>query len=170
VPEEVYVDTGVLIAATFPGTTYSRSCRQFCDDLAGADSMVYTAQMARLDLARALRRMATKPGRLPLEIHDSFKLEQWASNPLIRSRWLWYGIREFERLIEQFARFTEVPFSMSVWKFSLDLMAAEALDSSDAMHLATARTISLPDFATTDADFRRIASPRVHLIRDTLPG
>jgi len=68
VPQDVYVDTGVFIAAIFPGTTYSEACRQFCDDLAAADSSVYTAQIARFDLARALRRLATRPDRLPINI------------------------------------------------------------------------------------------------------
>lgn len=165
VPQDVYPDTGVFVAAIFPGTLYSDACRQFCDDLAAANSNVYTAHIARLDMARAFRRLATKPGRLPEDIQVAFELDQWATNPLFRSRWLWHGAREFERLVSQFYRFTEIPFTLEIWRSSIDLMAAETLDSSDATHLASARIDGVPDFATTDADFRRISSPHIHLIR-----
>jgi predicted nucleic acid-binding protein len=162
----VYVDTGVFIAAVFPSTVDSDAARVFCNELIAAGSRVYTSQVARLDLARALRKLATKPGRLPEETRRAYDLDQWATNPLIRSRWLWHSVRQFERLVSQFDQYAELAFSMDVWHQSLDLMAAETLDSSDAMHLATARLAGLTHFATTDSDFRRIPSPQVLLIRD----
>jgi predicted nucleic acid-binding protein len=167
VPSDIYLDTGIILGAMFPGTPDSTSCGRFCNDLANADSRVYTAQIARMDLARALRQTATKPGRLPADIRTSFNRDLWATNPLIRSRWLWHGVREFDRLVGRFAFFIELPFTMDLWRRSLDLMAAETLDSSDGMHLATARSASLEYFATTDSDFRRVQSPHVLLIRDT---
>jgi predicted nucleic acid-binding protein len=45
-------------------------------------------------------------------------------------------------------------------------MAIDALDATDAWHLATARSIEFGDFATTDQDFRNVTHPRIHLLRD----
>ncbi len=60
----------------------------------------------------------------------------------------------------------EIPLTTADWRQSLEFMAVEALDATDAMHLAVARSLGINDFATTDGDFRRIIHPRIHLIRD----
>jgi predicted nucleic acid-binding protein len=105
---------------------------------------------------------------LPDVVRHSFGLDQWQNNPLIRGRRLWHGVKQFDRLVSQFEHFAELPFSLGTWQRSLDLMAAETLDSSDAMHLATARSAGLAYMATTDSDFRHVKSPHVLLIRDAV--
>jgi len=134
--------------------------------LADSATVVYFSQVVRLDLARALRRLATKPDKLAANTRDEYQLDQWGSNPMVRQRWLSRGVRRFQAFLDQFGEVVEIPLTTHVWLQSVDLMAFEALDGSDALHLASARAIGVGDFATTDDDFRRITYPVVHLIRD----
>lgn len=163
---EIFLDTGVVIGALFPGTPDAQACSIFCEHLVAAGSRVYISQVMRLDLARVLRRLATKPDKLPIALRDAYAPNRWGENPLIRQRWLRHGVREFQQFLNQFTAVAEVPITLGIWRESIDVMASEGLDSSDALHLATARVIGIADFATTDRDVRSIASPRVHVIRD----
>ena len=113
-----------------------------------------------------MRRMATIPALLPQQIRDFYDLDLWGTNPLIRQRWLSNGVRRFNTLLSQFAAVVEVPTNVDRWLESLDLMASEGLEPTDALHLASARYAGIADFFTADSDFRRIAWPQIHLIRD----
>lgn len=168
-PTNIYLDTSVLIGAMFPGTPDAAACNDYCRRLADGAATVYFSQSTRLDVARALRRLATKIDKLPAQVRDEYQLDQWGANPLIRQRWLTRGVRRFHALLDQFRESFEIPMTTHIWLQAVDLMAFESLDSSDSLHLASARAIGASDFATTDADFRRIAYPVVHLIRDSGP-
>jgi hypothetical protein len=91
----------------------------------------------------------------------------WGTNPIVRQRWLIRGVRLFEEFLNQFWEIDELPISNDVWKISIDLMGSENLDATDSLHVATARAYGIDHFFTADADFRRITTPEVHLIRDT---
>jgi predicted nucleic acid-binding protein len=169
VPASIHLDTSVIIGAMFLGTPDSSACSSFCRVLADGGTVVYFSQVVRLDLARALRRLATKPDKLRMNTRDEYQLDQWGSNPLVRQRWLTRGVRRFQAFLDQFVEVVEVPLTTHVWLQSIDLMAFEALDGSDALHLASARAIGVGDFATTDEDFRRITYPTVHLLRNVEP-
>lgn len=150
----------------YPGTPDATACRRFCQQLATDGTHVYFSQVLRLDLARAMRRLATKADKLAEEDQFRYRLDQWGSNPLIRQRWLTNGLRRFHAFLDQFEEAVEIPLTTADWRQSLEFMAVEALDATDAMHLAVARSLGINDFATTDGDFRRIIHPRIHLIRD----
>src|SRR5437867_4510477 len=107
----------------FPGTPDSSASTRFCRALADGAAVVYFSQVVRLDLARALRRLATKPDKLPANTRDEYQLEQWGSNPLVRQCWLTRGVRRFQAFLDQFAEVVEVPLTTHVWLQSVDLMA-----------------------------------------------
>jgi predicted nucleic acid-binding protein len=114
VPPEVYLDTSVIVAALFTGTPDAEACLSYCRALANADSKVYVSQVMRLDLARALRRLATKPDKVPAELRQEYKLDDWGRNPLIRQRWLRHAVRELDALLRQFGSVAELPFTLDV--------------------------------------------------------
>jgi predicted nucleic acid-binding protein len=168
-PPDIFLDTSVVIAGIYPGTPDATACRAFCERLADAGSYVYFSQVLRLDLARTMRRLATKADKLAEDDQVRYRLDQWGTNPLIRQRWLTNGLRRFHAFLDQFEEAVEIPLTTADWRQSLELMVVEALDASDAMHLAVARSLDIHEFATTDRDFRRITHPRIHLIREADP-
>ncbi|MGH2560065.1 MAG: type II toxin-antitoxin system VapC family toxin [Thermomicrobiales bacterium] len=168
-PSDIYLDTSVVVAGMYPGTPDAAACRTLCQQLAAARSHVYFSQALRLDLARAMRRLATKANKLAEDDQVRYRLDQWATNPLVRQRWLANGVRRFHAFLDQFEEAVEIPLTTAQWRQSLELMATETLDATDAMHLAVARWYDIPDFATTDRDFRRVTLPMIHLIRDADP-
>ena len=160
----------VVVAAMFPGPPNADASDRFCQRLIAVRSHIYFTQVLRLDLARALRRLATKAEKLPSEMHAEYQLELWGTNSLVRQRWLARGARRFDDFLKQFVEAVELPLTNDLWRQSLTIMGVEALDATDALHLATARWIDIADFATTDRDFRRITHPRIHLVRDDDPS
>jgi predicted nucleic acid-binding protein len=163
----VYLDTSVVIGAMYRGSPNATACKAFCTQLASDGSHVYFSQVLRLDLARALRRLATKPDKIDIEERREYRLDDWGRNTLVRQRWIANGVRRFHAFLDQFEEAVELPLTTRLWRDSLDLMAIDALDSADAMHIATARSSGIPHIATTDRDFRKITFPQVHLIRDS---
>ena len=80
-----------------------------------------------------------------------------------------FGVQRFEALIARFATVTEVEFDIPIWLASIDIMAQTNLRSHDAIHVATARSAGVRDFATVDAHSRRVPDLNVRLIRDPSP-
>ena len=146
-----------------------RLLHEFCIELRRSRTTVYFSHVLRIELARGMRRMATITSLLPQQIRSSYDLDLWGINPLIRQRWLTNGVRRFNTLLSQFAADIEIPTNVDRWIESIDLMASEGLEPTDALHLACARFAGVADFYTADADFRRIAWPQIHLIRDPVP-
>jgi predicted nucleic acid-binding protein len=162
----VYLDTSVFIGAIFPGTPNATSCQQVCRDLQQANTTVCFSQCLRLEYARAVRRLATKTDRLPLETAQEFRLSEWGTNPLVRQRWYGRAVRLLDEILARFWEVDELPFTAEVWRASVEVMAVEALDATDACHIATARNYGIGLFMTCDADFQRIRHPEIVLIRD----
>ncbi len=88
----------------------------------------------------------------------------------MRERWLDAGVQRFNDLMGRFDRVTEIPFGRTIWQASLAVMAQQRLRSHDAIHVATARTAGVRDFATLDDHFRRVPDLRLWLIRDAGPS
>ena len=165
-PSDVYLDTSVVVGAIFPGTPNSTACSTTCYQLNVANVHVYASLALRLDYGRAVRRLATKPDRLPPQTVQEFRLDEWAINPLVRQRWFGRAARLLDEFLNRFNEYDELPITNEIWRLSLELMGSESLDATDSLHVATARIFSIGHFFTADSDFRRIASPTVHLIRD----
>jgi predicted nucleic acid-binding protein len=168
-PRHVYLDTSVLVGAIVYGAPHAYACRQFCDELIAAGSRVYFSQILRLELSQALRRLATTRTNLSAAMRQQYQLDDWGTSAAVRSRWLTLGAAQFDLLLAQFAIAIELPFQVSTWAHSLDIMAQDGLQSRDAVHVATARQHGLRDLATVDADFQGIAGLQVQLIRNPSP-
>ena len=116
VPPDIFLDTSIVVAAMFLGTPDAEACARLCRDLVAAQSHVYFAQVLRLDLARALRRLATKADKLPASVRDEYQLALWGTNPLVRQRWLARGARRFDDFLRQFVEAVEVPLTTDLWR------------------------------------------------------
>jgi predicted nucleic acid-binding protein len=165
-PNDIYLDTSVVVAATYPGTANSDSASELCNDIRNAGVKVYFSEVLRLEFGRAIRRLATISDRLPPHARDRYELDKWSSRSLIRQRWLSNGVRRLSDLLLTFPTVVEIPLSNELWLESIGIMGMESLDATDALHLATAKAAGVNDFFTVDSDFRRVASPRIHLVRD----
>lgn len=168
-PINVFLDTSVVVAAAYPGTTNALAAQELCDDIRNAQANVYVAEVLRLEFGRAIRRLATKSDRLPTHARTTYDLEKWSANSLVRQRWLSNGVRRLNELLLSFHSVVEIPMSTKIWLESIKIMGSESLDATDALHIATANAVGVDDFFTMDSDFRRVASPRIHLIQDSKP-
>ena len=164
-PRHIYLDTSVIVGAIVTGAPHANACSVFCNWLAARDSRVYFSQVLRLELSQALRHLATRHQQLPQSVQQQYQLDQWGTSAPVRERWLALGITQFQALLGRFTEVIELPFRLSTWSQSVDIMAREGLQSLDAVHVATAQEHGLRDFATVDADFQRIPRLRVRLIR-----
>ena len=168
-PRHVYLDTSVVVGAIIYGAPHAGACRQFCNELIVAGSRVYFSQILRLELSQALRRLATTRTNLSAAMRQRYRLDDWGTSVTVRTRWLALGVTQFNLLLGQFAVAVELPFRVSTWTQSLDVMAQEGLQSRDAVHVATAREHGLGNLATVDADFQHVAGLWVRLIRNPSP-
>ncbi len=168
-PHDVYLDADVVVAGMFPGTTHSAASARFCRRLSDQSSRVYFSQILRLEIAQTVRKLATKPDRLPPDVRHDYQLDRWGQDFLVRQRWMTAGLAQFDAFLAQFAEVFEIPFRLRIWESSVGIMALEHLRSQDAVHLATARTIRVGHFATCDDDFRHVRDPRIWIIRDDHP-
>jgi predicted nucleic acid-binding protein len=166
VPDDIYVDTNIVVAAIIAGSDNASSAQQFCTALADTRSRIYFSQIIRLEISQAILRLAASPARLPIEIRERYRLERWNVDFLVRHRWMVHGVREFERLCGEFFHVYEYPFDEEIWLRSVHIMSHYRLHSLDAIHVATAQHLGIRDFATSDADFRRVDNLHCHLIRD----
>lgn len=137
-PQRIFLDSGVVVAAIIPGSQFWPECNAFCDRLIAESSEVYFSQILRLELTEAIRKLATIPGRAPADLYARFRLNAWERDPSVRRQWMQFGVRQFDALIERFAVVYELPFRPFIWLRSIEIMADRRLRSHDAVHLATA--------------------------------
>jgi predicted nucleic acid-binding protein len=167
-PTDVYLDSGVAIAATFPATLYAIGARDLCQRLIQQGATVYFSQILRLEFTEAVRKLATIQGRVPPEVRRQFRPDDWELDVAVRRRWLLFAVDRLESLLLRFANVYEIPFERSIWLRSVEIMAERQLRSHDAIHLATAYENRLTCVATTDDEFLKVPDLDVRLIRDPL--
>jgi predicted nucleic acid-binding protein len=166
-PADVYLDTSIVIATIFPGTTNSTACEAFSRRLAAERCQIFFSQILRLELSEAIRKLATRPDRIPNDLRTRFQLDEWNQSLFVRHRWMQNGLQRFAMLLESFREVVELSFDEEIWRSSVTTMADEQLRSHDAIHVATARSFGVACIAAADDHFRRIKDIDVRLIWDT---
>jgi predicted nucleic acid-binding protein len=168
-PDVSYLDTSVIVAATISGLPNGGASAAFCSSLVVQRKSVAISRIVWLELAQSLRNLASRPGQLPPDLFVRFQLDQWQVSPLVRHRWMRFGVAQFEELMARFVELFEIPFDDAVWRRSVGIMATDGLQSHDAVHVATARVFGVPQFVTLDDHFNRVRDLDVWLIRDPIP-
>ncbi len=164
-PSDIYLDTSTVVAAIVQGSTHSTASAAFCAALIEHGSRVYFSQLLRLELAEAIRRLATKQS-LPVDLRNDFHLDTWGTNLFVRQRWMDFGIRQFDDLLDRFAETFELPIRPRTWRSSLSAMVDSQLRAYDAIHVATAREYRIRHLATADRDYRNVSDLRIWLTQD----
>jgi len=129
---------------------------------------VFFSQIARYELAHLAWCLASPADRrqLPTDIIQSYGLDYWESNMLVRQRWLNTVNQDFETLLSMFQEVYEIPIRERYWANALNIMSYYNLRSYDALHLATARDLRIRDFATCDRQFESVDNLDLILVRD----
>lgn len=166
VPDDVYVDTSVIVAAMVNGSHYSQESRRFCTRLALDGSRVYFSQISRIEVSQAVARMASNPGRLDPDVRSAYGLDRWDMDFMVRNRWMSTMTGSFDTIVDEFAASFEVPFDSDIWRRSIPVMAHYRMRSMDAIHVASARSLGVRALATNDDHFRRVDGLNVILVRD----
>jgi len=165
-PDDIYLDTSFAVAAIVRGSRHSTACTAFCAQLISHGARVYFSQLLRLELAEAIRRLATKTEDLPADLRRDYQLDAWGTDFLVRQRWMDFGVRQFDDLLDRFAEAFELPIKTRTWRSGVSAMVDHQLRAYDAIHLATAREYHIGHLATADRDDRKIADLHVWLIQD----
>lgn len=165
-PRRIYLDTSFVIASLIAGLAHSEPCAAFCEQLADRRSVVYFSYLLRLEIAQALKNVATRPRQLPESLRLQFRLAQWATESAVRRRWMRFGFSQFDSLMATFQDVREIPLSLAACMQSRRIMSDYDLKSYDALHIATVRELRLRDFAATDREFRTVSGLKLWLIRD----
>jgi predicted nucleic acid-binding protein len=165
-PDDVYLDTGVVMVAIVPNSLYDEASRDFCERLIAQGCTVYFSQILRLELSEAGRKLATISGRVSADLRREYRLDDWERDVSVRRAWLFFMADEFELLPARFAEVLELPFDEAIWLRSVEVMAERQVRSHDAVHLATAYENRLTCFATTDDGLLEIPDLDVRLVRD----
>ncbi len=162
----VFLDTSAVVCAVQTGIPHHRACRDYRDQLVRDSRRVVISRLLRIEYAQAWYRMPATSYVRP-QIVRAFRLGAWDRNPAVRETWMAYGMTLLDQLLAGFAGTLELPIDESVIAASVQIMAQHRLRSHDAIHVATALAAGVPDFATVDADFRRVSALRLTLLRDT---
>ena len=106
--------------------------------------------------SRVQRSVTTERFRLALSGEDrrTYRLHRW-HDPLVREAHLQAMLRTLENLLAQF-EWHEVALAEAVRRDDARLMAEHNLRSYDAVHLASATAVGVPDFASLDRGYRRV--------------
>jgi predicted nucleic acid-binding protein len=162
-PSDVLLDTSVIAAAIVPGLPHAAACASFCRDLVADGTTIYFSRIVRLEFGQLWSRLPTSQ-YLPSDVQRRFYLGAWSKDPTVRLRWMAHGVSELERLLGGFNETFELPFDLTTWRASIDVMARHRLRSHDALHIASALAVRVNDVATLDDHFRRVSNLRVWLL------
>jgi predicted nucleic acid-binding protein len=165
-PDDLYLDTSVVVGAIIAGTPHSERARQALTEWANTGGSVYFSQILRAELSQALRNLASRPGQVPQDTREQFRLDSWSTESAVRERWLQHGVSKFRGFVASFDEVFELPFTTQIWNDSLRVIIDSGLQSIDAIHVATATRNGIRTLATLDDHFRRVPDLRVWLLRD----
>src|SRR4051812_49135320 len=130
-PRDIYLDTSIVVAAIVPGTPNARVSRDFFQGLLERNTRIHFSQILRIEVAQAIRNLASRRGQLPLRTQRRYRLDEWESNEAVRRRWMTDCAHQFEEFLSQFifeeflSQFIEVfelPFSITIWERGIELM------------------------------------------------
>jgi predicted nucleic acid-binding protein len=167
IPSHVYLDTSVAAAAIIGGSAHSQASQDFFAELASANSRVYFSRLVRIEVAQILKKYATK-NLAPPSLQQTFELDRFSQDFMIRQRWLNFGMGQFDTLMHTFSRAYELPIHKQTCQHGEKIMAQYNLDSNDAIHVATALRNDLKHLATIDGDYTRVGELNVILVRDPI--
>jgi predicted nucleic acid-binding protein len=162
---DVYLDTSVITAAIVQGSAHHRAAREYCDALVSSASRVYISRLVRIELLRAIRILAAVPENLPGSVRRRHRMGHWGNDIVVHEQWMRSGIERCEALPGDFIEMYELPLDYPDWDRVAELMAAFHLSSYDAVHVATAFEAGIHTIASVDADYTRVTSLNVVLVR-----
>lgn len=169
-PDDLYLDTSVVVAAIIRGTLFHAEALALCNLCAAARCRIYYSQLLKIELLQAVRSVGTAAGNLSDELRSIHRLARWGRDETVRRAWMQFGMNQFVELTDQFSEVYEIPISDDIWVRSAELMVTYHLDSYDAVHAASALSLGVFDLATLDTHFTRIADLTVHLLRTPAPS
>lgn len=161
----VYMDTNVAVATLVPAIAHHRACAEFCDAVEADQTRVVCSRILHVEFAQVWFRLPTTPYLDAATIRE-FRLRAWDRNASVRERWMAEGVTRLDDFFLRFAQVVQLPLTEATWRASVGFMARHRLRSHDAIHAATAIRVGVPDFASVDADFRRVPNLRLELLRD----
>jgi predicted nucleic acid-binding protein len=154
VPEHLYVDTDIFVNYLIGTQPNHARCRTFLERIQQeARTTLYVSSLSWLELAHVFTRPSFRD-ELAEDLQRRYRLGRWERTD-IRRAYLDGLIGAFDETLAQYA-WVEVPITPIVRRLAVRYMAEYRLGSQDAVHLASAAHVSVADFASFDAGYRRV--------------
>jgi predicted nucleic acid-binding protein len=165
-PQRLYVDNDIIVAHLFSAEPHHDRCQAFVEWLFQYGlTVLYVSCLSPVEFAHVIRRKDFRD-RLPDDLRAQFRLTEW-EQPLIRQHYLQTFSAAFESLLDQF-QWYEISITPEVRRLAVQYIEQYNLGAQDAIHLASAVSAGVFDFASLDQSYRRI--PGLHLWNDRLHG
>lgn len=153
-PERLYLDTDLLVAAIVDVEPHHQRSRLLFERLLREEATIlYLSPLCWIEYANVVTREQFRQS-LPSEVQQRFRLDRW-QHPIVREGYLQFFLQSVGTLLDQFT-YDEVALTSEIRTATLQYIAAHALRSYDAVHLATAVSAGVYDFASFDETFRRV--------------
>src|ERR1700694_5469884 len=110
VPNNIYLDTSLVIATMIPGLPNAQASDVFCTQLVQQGSRICFSQILRVELSQAIRNLASRRGPLPPSTQQQYRLDEWDTDVVVRQQWMAAGMHTFETFLNRFAEVAELPF------------------------------------------------------------
>jgi predicted nucleic acid-binding protein len=162
--ERVYLDSSVLVGAVIEGANHAIASMEFCRQLARERTTVVISTLCRYELAHVASVLANPEARrrLPGSVIEQFDLTNWGDVASVRERWMTTVVMSLESLLGSFDELAEIPVLPNLWHAAIPIMIEHNIQSYDALHVATARSVEVADFATTDRLYSGIDGLTIH--------
>ncbi|MBI4494716.1 MAG: type II toxin-antitoxin system VapC family toxin [Chloroflexi bacterium] len=162
-PRALYLDTDVLINYLVSSEPHHQRSRTFLERLLAQDTTLYVSSLTWIEYAHVITRDDFRR-RLSQEIRQRLRLDRWGDRA-VRQRYLQEYVQALDELLAQF-EWAEVFPLVDVRQAALGFMDQYNLDGQDAIHLASAFSHGVVDFASFDRVYRRVDG--LHLWNDLI--
>lgn len=150
----MYLDMDVLIGYLVSGDPHHERATDLLTHLSEHGlTTIYLSSVAWAEYHHHVCK-ATFRAALPEEEQRRLRLDHW-DEPLIRSAYLQGMLAKLDSLLAQF-EWIEIPFGPAIRLKAADYMAQYNLGAHDAVHLASALSEEVFDFASFDRGYRRV--------------
>jgi predicted nucleic acid-binding protein len=153
-PQRLYIDTDIVTAYLVDTQEHHRRCQAFLERLYQfGQTTLYLSSLLWIEFTHVIRRVDFR-NSLAADLRASLHLNEW-ERPLVRQKYLRTLVRSLEDLLEHFA-WVEIPLTPDIRAAALEYISEYNLGSQDAVHLASATSAAVLEFASLDRSFRRI--------------
>jgi predicted nucleic acid-binding protein len=163
-PDQLYIDTDFIIACLERTDPHHNRCAVFMERLVAHDrTTLFISSLSWLEMIHAITRQRFRD-LVGDDLRRRFRLDRW-DELTVRQSYTAYMVESFSTFLDQ-CDWAEVDLTPAIRAEAVGLISTYNLGTHDAVHLATAGSVGVVDFASLDRGYRRIDA--LHLWNDRI--